>query len=186
MAKKPNKPTKPNKFKKPKEKPTTPKKNTHYHGERHNAWRKNYRRLGSHAARQAFLKAIVKNYGFLKAAARQCRIDYHTVTDERRRDPEFDAEVIAARVMGGGGVESRVVRLINAGSATMIVWALKKLFPEEYGDKETHELTGAKGGPVAVETAHAMSPDERRAEILNLIDVLRERARDSEAAEAPG
>ena len=39
-------------------------------------------------------------------------------------------------------------------------WALGKMAPKKYGDKQTTELTGADGGPIKVQTAAALTDDQ--------------------------
>lgn len=39
-------------------------------------------------------------------------------------------------------------------------WALGKMAPKKYGDKQTTELTGADGGPIQVQTAAALTDDQ--------------------------
>ena len=44
-----------------------------------------------------------------------------------------------------------ILATTNEGNATATIFALKNRFPDQWRDKQEHELTGANGGPIAIE-----------------------------------
>ena len=78
---------------------------------------------------------------------------------------EFSEAINIGRAKAAQIWEERLTKLAltGEGNATATIFALKNRFPEQWRDKQEHEVSGKDGGPIAIERrivkADAGDPD---------------------------
>jgi len=109
-----------------------------------------------------FLEAY-RASGNVRLSASAAGIDRDTTYKRRQRDPRFAADWAAAEEDATEMLEAEARRRAMAVSDTLLIFLLKARKPAMYRESSRLELTGPRGGPVAV-SAHptdALTPTEQ-------------------------
>jgi hypothetical protein len=96
--------------------------------------------------KRALILEALHNHPSLGRAARKARVSRHTLRNWRLADPEFAAEVEAAREAGFEALEDALIERGAKNDTTAAIFMLKGWKPERYGDKLQH--TGKDEGPI--------------------------------------
>lgn len=86
----------------------------------------------------------------MSAACRKAKVSRVAFYQWRHDDPEFDADVLAAREEGLDALEDALITRGLKNDTTAAIFMLKSLRREVYGDRATLEHTGPDGGPLVV------------------------------------
>ena len=96
----------------------------------------------------------LRTSGHVAKACSRAKIGKTTWYDWKDDDPELQAAHTEAMAIGrenkADRAEDKLGDRIEAGDTTAIIFALKTLRREVYGDRSIHELTGPDGQPLTV------------------------------------
>lgn len=97
--------------------------------------------------REAVLDAL-HNHPSLGRAARKVRVTRHTLRNWRKANPDFAAEVEAAREAGFEVLEDSMIERGAKDDTTAAIFMLKGWNPERYRETTRHEHAGVNGDPI--------------------------------------
>lgn len=100
---------------------------------------------------------LLREGNYRYAVARACGIDRDTLREWIKADPDFSGAVLDAE----GEAEFNALRAVLAAAAADPAharWYLERKFPQRWGSKQRHEVTGKGGGALTIQFRW---PDER-------------------------
>jgi len=100
--------------------------------------------------KKRFLAAYV-NTGTITGGANAIGLRRGTVYDWLAKDDKFAADFEQVQDMVADNLEEEAIRRAYSGSDTMLIFLLKGLKPERYGERREHTLKGEGDKPIMME-----------------------------------